>query len=118
MLHLDSSIGYWIYRDGSAGLLTGIAPIAELHFTGTLEDADLVQLPSGYGTLGNVYNRLDTWNATMGVTFEIANQSTLTTAMVLPLNNEGNRQFDAEFSVQLNYYFGARTRGYYIGEPF
>ena len=45
LLHLDWNVGWWLYRaDGCRGL-TGVAPCFEVHYTGTLDKADHVQLP-------------------------------------------------------------------------
>ena len=103
-------IGYWAYRNPCSVGLTGIAPIVEVHYTSTLQDADRVTMLAGVADVGSLSDQLATWNTTMGITFEIANRSTLTTALVLPLNDDDNRQFDAELNVQLNYFFGPRTR--------
>ena len=103
-------IGYWVYRNPCSVGLTGIAPIVEVHYTSTLQDADRVTMLAGVADVGNLSDQFATWNTTMGITFEIANRSTLTTALVLPLNDDDNRQFDAELNVQLNYFFGPRTR--------
>jgi hypothetical protein len=56
--------------------------------------------------VGNIRNRLDLLNLTVGATFVFRNQTTLATAFAFPLNSGDNRTFDWEFQLQLNYYFG------------
>jgi hypothetical protein len=38
----DVGAGYWLYRDPDAPRLTGIAAITELHYTTSLQDADVI----------------------------------------------------------------------------
>jgi hypothetical protein len=138
LLHLDLGAGYWLYRDAGRAWLNGIIPTVEVHYTTTLNDAKLVNLPNdpssigiptgdrvpnaggglapvvreqfpGNPTVGNLRNRLDLVNLTVGTTFVVANQATVATAVALPLRGGDNRTFDWEFQLQLNWYFGGRN---------
>ncbi len=122
LLHVDLGLGYWLLRRPEARWLTGFAPALEVHYTSTLNDAYLVGLPgdgSGFksttGTVvgapppvvGNLRNRVDIVDLTLGTTFELAQRARLATAFSLPLRGADNRTYDWEFHLQLNYYFGA-----------
>ena len=106
MLMIDSSVGYWIYRDPRSRILTGLAPTLELHYTTTTEDSDKPEI-----------NRVDYLSLTIGGTAEINRNATLATGLVLPLraNADGNvgqtdRNFDWELAVQLNIRYGNSRR--------
>src|SRR4029077_20775986 len=105
LLHLDFGTGYWIRRDPGAKCVTGIAPTVELHWTSTLDNAQVVNLPGAANLLalkqvngqpvfingvpqlgqeigpqvGSDRNRVDILDLTLGATFEIANRATLAT---------------------------------------
>jgi hypothetical protein len=133
LLHLDWNIGYWIYRAPESRCLTGIAPCFEVHYTSTLDNADVVQLPSDGSfvipavplnqlplrtnvpfvpapgpVVGGQHNRLDIVDLTFGTTFLLGSRTTLATAFTIPVTNGANRTFDWEYQLQLNYYFGHR----------
>ncbi|MCI0739901.1 MAG: hypothetical protein L0Y72_12715, partial [Gemmataceae bacterium] len=48
LLHLDWNIGYWLMRRPENRFLTGIAPVLELHYTTTLNDADIITLQKSF----------------------------------------------------------------------
>lgn len=125
LLHVDLSAGYWLLRNGEGRWITGIAPSVELHYTTTLENADLVTLPRDFSTfsppgetifgpglptpgpvVGNRRNRLDILDVTLATTVELANHATLATGVSFPLREGDNRTYDWEFQVQFNWYFG------------
>jgi hypothetical protein len=127
LLHLDVGAGYWVVRNPDARWLNGMAPTVELHYLTTLQNADLITLPGdntfarGVGggpaqrtttgpQLGNLNNRVDILDLTMGVTFLLGNQATIATAFVLPLRGTGDRTFDWEFQLQINFFFGGPVR--------
>jgi hypothetical protein len=142
LMHVDIGGGFWVVRDPCARWLTGMAPSLELHYTTTLDDADIVTLtgdpsfsqrlltgrfPAGsprvdvpgssnriepQPQVGNQRNRLDILDLTVGNTFLIRDRATLATGFAFPLRRESDRTFDWEFQVQFNYYFGG------IGRPF
>ena len=106
LMYADVSIGYWLYRDelrrdGGRMLLTGVAPIVELHYTTTLEDAQGFQaFGSGVAPLAE---RIDVLNLTAGLQFQLGACSWLSVAGVAPLRTEpADKLFDAEVIVQFN----------------
>ena len=60
--------------------------------------------------VGNLRNRVDFLDLTVGTTFEIANQLTVATGVTFPMQGGDNKTFDWEFQLQLNYYFGRSNR--------
>jgi hypothetical protein len=46
LMQVDLGTGYWVLRDSENRWLTGLAPTIELHYTTTLDDADLITLPA------------------------------------------------------------------------
>lgn len=115
LLYADISLGKWWYRNvcqcsrpectcRKRGL-TGVASILELHYTGSLNDAD------AYLSEGNA-NQFDVLNLTTGLTFEFNEQLRINLAGVFPLRDRGldangrheDRFFDSEFSLQVNYF--------------
>jgi hypothetical protein len=125
LMHLDVGTGFWLVRRPDARWLNGVAPTAELHYITTLSNADIITLPSDnsyarvQGTsqrttegpqVGNLNNRVDILDLTLGVTFLVANRATLATAVVLPLKGSSDRTFDWEFQLQFNLFFGGLGR--------
>jgi hypothetical protein len=121
LMHVDAGFGYWLVRNTSARWITGLAPSLELHYTTTLENAQIVTLPQDPNEhfvpgqafvldpapqVGNQRNRVDILDLTIGNTFEIANRATVATGFIFPLKRNSDRTFDWEFQLQLNYYFG------------
>ncbi len=124
LFQLDLGIGYWLFRNPEGHRLTGLAPTIEMHYTTTLNNADIVTLPRDSSTIatpnalltppaptvGNRNNRLDIIDLTLGTTFEFARRWTLATGFSLPMRAQDNRTFDWEFQLQLNYYLGGPSR--------
>jgi len=124
LFQLDLGIGYWLFRNPEGHRLTGLAPTIEMHYTTTLNNAEIVTLPRDPSsivtpnalltppapTVGNRNNRLDILDLTLGTTFEFAQRLTLATGFTLPMKGQDNRTFDWEFQLQLNYYFGGPTQ--------
>jgi hypothetical protein len=129
LMHIDLGTGYWVVRNPEARWLTGLAPTAELHYTTTLNSADLRTLPGDSTALpkltnggltfdgpeprpvvGNLRNHVDILDVTLGTTLFLCNRATLATAFSAPLRGTSDRTFDWEFHVQLNYYFGGPSQ--------
>lgn len=96
LMHTDASIGYWIRRF-EGGLITGIAPTAELH----------LYTPVGGAPRGSFagLNYQDVLNATLGTTFLIRDQATLALGCGFPITN--SRDYNVEAQLQFNWFFGA-----------
>jgi hypothetical protein len=101
---LDLGVGYWLFRDPEAPRVTGVAAIAEFHYTTTLTNADTVAgsvngIPV---TIGSTANRFDVVNGTVGVQILLFDMSSLRVGGVFPIGNEDRRLFDSEVQVQFN----------------
>jgi hypothetical protein len=94
LFFIDYSAGYWLYRNPCGTYLKGIAPMFELHYTTTMNDADAV------GGITNNANRVDFLNCTGGVLLQMTDLSSLRVAGVAPLLERPNRNFDAEVGIQ------------------
>lgn len=107
LMHFDAGIGRWVYRNCCAPVVTGLAAVLELHYTTTLDDADIV-----YGSVsplrfqfGNTLNRIDAVQLTCGLHVQLGAQTTLRVGGAFPLNSGPERPFDAEVLVSLNRYY-------------
>jgi hypothetical protein len=99
LLYLDASFGYWLFHDPSSdAVVTGIAPMVEIHHNTTIEDPDSLEV--GPDTLTNPFGRMDILNLTGALRFELAGMSYLTVFGVAPLRDNEEKLFDAEFGVQ------------------
>jgi hypothetical protein len=117
-MQIDVGGGYWLYRNPSKRRsLSGLAALAELHYTTTLDDADIVTVPETpirTGTqanpigpldpprLGNLANRLDILNVTVGTQMLFGENIAVAVGYVAPLRDDFDRTFDGELNVQLN----------------
>jgi hypothetical protein len=114
---VDVGLGYWLLRSPEPQGLTGLAGLVELHYTTAIEDGDIVVLPAdgvladdvtpqSAPRIGNLRNRVDFLNLTVGAVAEFSNRLLITSAFCFPLQDDDNRYFDWEFQLQLNYRFG------------
>ena len=112
-LYLDASIGYWLIRNNDPNaFVTGLAPMAELHYTTTLGDVDRLAVgPGGSIVIGDFASNLDLLNLTLGTTVVIRNQTDARFAMAFPLKDGlGGREFDFELQAQVSHRFGPQSR--------
>ena len=105
LLYTDLSIGYWLYQAPSSQrrIVTGIAPVAELHYNRALTKADSIS--DANNQINQVISDFDNINVQVGVTFNLRNNSRLGIGYATPLGNSFDRVFDKEFRVTLNRYF-------------
>lgn len=104
LLFLDASFGYWLFHDPYGdGLVTGLAPMIEIHHNTTLTDADFIV--AGPDTITNPSNRLDVMNLTGAIRLELAGTSYLTAFGVAPLRTGEEKLFDAEFGIQYTRFY-------------
>jgi len=101
LFFVDASIGHWCYRSNT-GLIRGIAPTAELHYSTTVENADNQVNSFGETFIRARDSRIDQLNATGGIVVLLPGGSSLTVAAVTPLRTKNDNDFDAEIAVQLN----------------
>jgi hypothetical protein len=101
---LDLAVGYWLYRDPFAERLTGLAAVTEIHYTTTLQDADVLAGGNSVASIviGSRQNRFDVVNGTIGVQALLFDASSLRVAGVFPIGDENHRLFDSEVQVQFN----------------
>ncbi len=116
LLFVDLAVGYWLHKNPNANWITGVAPVVEIHYSTTAQDTDIVAGPLGTIASEDLgfdqggpppgsdvgTGRRDVLNLTGGLHFQFGTNSTLTVAGVAPLRNGNDREFDAEFLVQLN----------------
>ena len=104
-LYYSIGAGYWLYNNpGSDRLLTRIAPIVELHYNKSLTSTDLVSAPPQF--IGAQGINQDLLNGTIGVTAMLKQNSSLTLGYVTPLSSIDHRQFNSEFRLMFNWFFG------------
>jgi hypothetical protein len=100
----------FIDRPQASGLQQ-LAGRFEVHYTTTLQDANLSNVPltveASGGTVplqqipvGNGKNRVDILNLAMGASMNYAGWI-VTNGVVAPLRDETNRRFDFEYNIQL-----------------
>ena len=104
LLFLDASFGYWLFHDPSGdAVVTGLAPMVEIHHNSTIEDTDFIQ--NGPDVYTNPDNRLDVLNLTGALRLELAGMSYLTIFGVAPLRQDEEKLFDAEFGAQYTRFY-------------
>ena len=105
LLYLDYQVGFWLHRNPCANVLTGVAPLLELHYTSTLQNLDLgdfgrEQRGPNRGIFVEDLRR-DVLNLTSGVYLELFKNTSVKLAAVAPLLED--RVFDYELGLQLNH---------------
>jgi hypothetical protein len=96
LLFIDASVGRWLCRScDPCDCLTGVAALAELHYTTTLNDTDRV------AGIKNPFNRMDILNATAALNAQFRRTS-VRVGGTAPLTDDEERLFDAEVIFQLN----------------
>lgn len=110
LIYLDLGAGYWIYRNfGRSGLISGIAPIFELHYNASVSGNDqVVGSNFEFGTGDN----LDVVNLVFGLTTALHNNAELTFGYTMPFEGS-DQQFDGELRVFYNHFFGGSTASGY-----
>ncbi len=105
LLYTDVSVGYWLYKAGfgERRAITGIAPIAELHYNRSLTQADVVS--DANNVVSGILPAFDNVNVQVGLIFNLRNNTRLGLGYATPLGNQFDRVFDNEFRVTLNRYF-------------
>ncbi len=107
--YVDTSMGYWLYRNSSAPFFTKMAALLELHSAVTLQDTDRVYGyvwdANGDTTVefSNVRNRFKVINATIGVHTEFRDRLALRLGGVVPISDGDDRFFDSEIHASVIY---------------
>ncbi len=114
LLHLDATAGWWVYENPCASFLRGLAPLLELHYvTSRLQAADVISDGNSRGysayssdgsySVSSSTEQLDLFTATIALHVELACRTKLRIGGVLPLVDDSNRLFDAEFGFQISH---------------
>lgn len=107
--YFDVGLGYWSHRDSSpCAFLQGIAWTGELHWNKSLQGSDVVR--SGNFVVGNLGNNIEVINLTLGAHVCLKNATTVTCGYAAPLGGGSDQQFDGEFRLMVNKYFGPAAR--------
>jgi hypothetical protein len=110
-MRLNLGTSYLFVDNPQASGLKQLAALFEMHYTSTLQDANLSTIPltvaSSVGTVplqditvGNGKNRVDLLNVAMGVSMNYGGWI-VTNGVVAPLRDEANRGFDFEYNMQI-----------------
>ncbi len=107
LMYLDMSVGYWWYLDPNAATVTGVSSMFELHYTTSLNDADVVTgyTPTNDVLFTNPLQQFDTLEATFGIDVLVRDRINIRTATALPMRDSFNRFFDAEFQTSVSFLF-------------
>lgn len=109
-VYISVSAGYWLYRNPTGeGRISGFAPMVELHNNQSIQGQDIVVGTTNTGSLfqlGTGSRNLQVLNVTLGATATIGRSGSLTAAYVTPIGNGPDQQFDGEFRLLYNWYFG------------
>lgn len=114
LMRLNLGTGYWIVRNRPSRLITAMAMMAELDYTTTLNNADLLgplQVAPALSTLGpvnltvgNIANRVDVLDFALAMPVWLG-RTNITQGFIVPLRTGTDRGFDFEYSLQLNRLF-------------
>jgi hypothetical protein len=110
LMRLNLGVGYRMYTEPEARWLRQLTAMFEMHYTSTLNDAALTNLPlatqASGGTvplqtiaIGNQLNRVDILNAATGISGQLGNW-VLTNGFVAPVRSAPDRGFDFEYNMQ------------------
>jgi hypothetical protein len=111
LMRLNLGTGYLFVDNPQASGLKQLAGLFEIHYTSTLQEANLSTIPltvqSSVGTVplqditvGNGKNRVDLLNVAMGVSMNYDGWI-VTNGVVAPMRDEANRGFDFEYNMQI-----------------
>lgn len=103
LMFLDVSAGYRCWENPCAALLTAITPVAELHYSTTLQD-ETTLVGDGIAVLAPT-RRFDVLDLTLGAHLTLGDRLMITPAVALPLRTRDDAQFDFETLLLANWYF-------------
>lgn len=115
LMRLNLGLGYFLVDQPQNPGLKHLVTMAELHYTTTLQDANLSNVPltvdASAGTVplqtitvGNGLNRSDLLNAALGVSAHMGDWI-VTNGFIAPLRRDQDRGFDFEYNLQLQRLF-------------
>lgn len=103
LLHLDLGGGWWLVQNPWGGCVTGVAAIAEFHYTTSLEDADQAVLLTNRtaAVLRSAPGRVDLVNTTVGIHTAIGQATACRVGAAFPISEGDDRLFDSELQFSL-----------------
>lgn len=95
-LRYDLSLGYWLRKQGEhrGKTLTSIVPMAEYHFSRSLDNNETVSLNNV--TIGQSGNGVQRNTAVAGCHFGVCNNHQITLGYAIPIGNGADQQFNSE----------------------
>lgn len=110
-LYADITAGYWITKDPpeSVRMLTGFAPMLELHYNRSLTKTDQVnftQAGTDFAQIGRGGEFIEFLDLTVGGVFQFKHTSYLTLGFSTPIAGGTDAEFDGEFRAQFTHRFG------------
>ena len=96
--YVDYSIGRWLHKS-NCGLIRGVAGIIELHYSATVNDADV----GNSGLFADVQRNV--LNITAGAHMQLGDATTLRVGAGAPLRNDFDQAYDSELTVQVARFF-------------
>jgi len=103
LMAVDAALGFWLFRDRYEWILSGLAPVVELHYTTTLQDQDVPTGPvlqPAFLAVGDP--RYDVLNLTAGFHIQLGEVITLGVGAVAPLRDGTDKPFETEILAQVN----------------
>ncbi|RIK86331.1 MAG: hypothetical protein DCC67_02960 [Planctomycetota bacterium] len=101
LIYVDLALGYWMYQNPRGGFLTGLAPVMEVHYNGSIDAGDPLTT-STFRTVSD--SSFDVVNAVAGAVVQFGGDLNLMLGYATPLG--GDEQYDGEFRMNLNWFFG------------
>ena len=109
LFSVDLSSGYWLYRRPGGRGITGLAAVAELHYTTSVNDSDTIEAAAGSSDIDlrlmSLGNRQDILNMTLGLIANVNDRVTVRFGHVVPLRNGFDQPFTGETQLQVNVAF-------------
>jgi hypothetical protein len=115
LLRLNLGFGYWLQRGDGNSTLRGLAGLFEVHYTSTLDEANPFVVPAGrllatspgiddipIDIAAGPINDIDQVNLSTGLAAYVGSLQ-ITNGIVVPVSeNDDDRSFDFEYSLQIN----------------
>lgn len=95
----DASVGYWLYESETDSLVQRIAPTAELHWSKSIQNTDVVQ--AGSVQVGNFRDNIDILTGLIGFNVMMKGQTQLSLGYGAPLTTGADQPFDGAFRMML-----------------
>ena len=108
LIAASTSLGYWLYQTNNPDvIIRGLAPVVEIHYTGTLNESDTLGQGIQHTEIGPMDpmpgSQLDFLNFTAGFHLLLGENCSLRVAGAFPLMDAPHRSFDAEFLTHLEW---------------